>query len=96
MAHTKSQGAAKRTVNVPGKRRGVKKFGGEKVKNGNIIVRQLGTKFYPGANTSIGKDFTIYAVAKGTVSFRMKRINKKHKNFVDVITEEKKTTKRKR
>lgn len=70
MAHTKQQGAANRHVRRPGKRLGVKKFGGEVVIPGNIIVRQKGSKFHNGENTKMGKDFTIYATETGTVDFK--------------------------
>lgn len=70
MAHTKQQGAANRHLRRPGKRLGVKKFGGEVVQSGNIIIRQKGSKFHSGKNTDIGKDFTIFATAEGTVQFK--------------------------
>lgn len=70
MAHTKQQGAANRHVKRPGKRLGLKKFGGELVKSGNIIVRQKGSKFHEGKNTDMGKDFTIYATEAGIVNFK--------------------------
>ncbi len=89
MAHTKSQGAAKRNVNVVGKRLGVKKFGGQFVKSGNIIIRQRGTKFHPGINTELGRDFTIFAVAEGFVSFRNMRGYKQGQKLVDVLAEPK-------
>lgn len=85
MAHVKAQGAAKRTVQVVGKRLGVKKFGGEKVNIGTIIIRQRGTKFHAGKNAGMGKDHTIYAKAEGYVSFR--KMTKFHagQKFVDVL-----------
>jgi len=72
MAHTKSQGSVKTNKDSISKRRGVKAYGGEKVIPGNIIVRQKGTKFHPGSGTGMGKDFTIFATAAGTVSFKTK------------------------
>ena len=63
MAHTASTGSAKRTVQVIGKRLGVKRFGGQHVNNGEIIIRQRGSQFYPGINAGIGRDFTIFATA---------------------------------
>lgn len=87
MAHTKAGGAAKRTVNVAGKRLGIKKFAGEFVKSGNIIVRQRGTKFHVGKNTMLGKDHTIFAVADGYVTFRQMTGYKRAKKFVDVLPE---------
>ncbi|CAG1023478.1 partial 50S ribosomal protein L27, partial [Patescibacteria group bacterium] len=60
MAHSAATGSAKRTVDVAGKRLGVKRFGGQYVNAGEIIIRQRGSKFYPGKNTSVGRDFTIF------------------------------------
>lgn len=81
MAHTKSQGAVKGNRDSIAKRLGVKLFGGEKAVNGNIIVRQKGTKFHAGQGTRIGKDYTIYAVTDGLINFA-----KKHSDvFVEVI-----------
>ena len=88
MAHTKSQGAAKRTVNVAGKRLGVKKFGGQSVVSGNIIVRQRGSSFHPGKGTMMGKDFTIFATQTGIVSFRNMTGHKRGKKYVDVVNRE--------
>lgn len=85
MAHTKSQGAANRTVNVAGKRLGIKRFGGEFVHSGTIIVRQKGTKFHPGKNTGIGRDYTIFSTAEGKVSFRNMTGFSRNKKFVDVL-----------
>lgn len=83
MAHTKSQGAVRGNRDSIAKRLGVKLFGGEKAHNGSIIVRQRGTKFHPGQGTSIGKDFTIYAVTDGKVRFRKSRGDQ----FVEVLNE---------
>jgi large subunit ribosomal protein L27 len=88
MAHTKSQGAANRTVNVPGKRRGVKKFAGEFVKAGNIIVKQVGTKFYPGNNTGMGRDFTIFATTDGVVEFKRMNGHKRNQKKINVVPQE--------
>ncbi len=85
MAHTKAAGAAKRTVNVAGKRLGIKKFAGEHVQPGNIIVRQRGTKFHPGNGVMIGKDHTIFAVTPGFVEFRQMTGYKRAKKLVDVV-----------
>lgn len=85
MAHSASVGSVKKTVNVPGKRLGVKKFGGEYVKPGNIILRQRGSQFYAGKNTKIGRDFTIFSLTEGFVSFRRMTGYKRNKNFVDVV-----------
>lgn len=85
MAHTASTGSAKRTVDVPGKRLGVKKFGGENVKAGDIIIRQRGSNFYPGANTGQGRDFTIFAKADGVVTFRRMTGHKRNQKYVDIL-----------
>jgi large subunit ribosomal protein L27 len=87
MAHKKATGSAKRTVNVPGKRLGIKKFGGEYVKAGNIIVRQRGTKFHPGVNTMVGRDHTIFAVSEGFVAFRGMTGYKRNQKYVDVVAQ---------
>lgn len=76
MAHTKSQGKTNQKSNRPGQRRGVKKFGDQKVEVGQIIVRQVGSHFHSGPGTKIGKDFTIYAIKPGIVKF-FKKLGKK-------------------
>ena len=76
MAHKKAGGSTRNGRDSAGRRLGVKKFGGELVIPGNIIVRQRGTKFYPGKNVSIGKDHTIFAVKEGFVSFSKKSSRK--------------------
>ena len=70
MAHKKAGGSSRNGRDSIGRRLGVKKFGGEAVIPGNIIIRQRGTKWHPGENVGIGKDHTIFATAEGTVSFR--------------------------
>lgn len=72
MAHKKAGGSSRNGRDSAGRRLGVKKFGGENVISGNILVRQRGTKFHPGANVGIGKDHTIFSVIEGTVSFKTK------------------------
>jgi len=69
MAHKKAGGSSRNGRDSPGRRLGVKKFGGEIVVPGNIIVRQRGTKFHPGAHVGIGRDHTIYAIDGGAVKF---------------------------
>ena len=69
MAHKKGGGSSRNGRDSNSQRRGVKKFGGEKVRNGNIIVRQCGTKIKPGINVGIGRDFTLYAIADGFVVY---------------------------
>ena len=75
MAHTKSQGKTNQKSNRPGQRRGVKRFGGQKVDVGQIIVRQVGSKFHGGQGTKVGKDFTVYAIRPGIVKF-LKKLGK--------------------
>ena len=69
MAHKKAGGSTSNGRDSNPKMRGVKKFGGEKVLAGNIIVRQCGTKFHPGQNVGMGKDFTLFALTDGNVKF---------------------------
>ncbi len=70
MAHKKAGGSSRNGRDSPGQRLGVKKFGGEAVIPGNIIVRQRGTKFHPGVNVGMGRDFTLFAKAEGRVVFK--------------------------
>ena len=72
MAHKKGQGSTQNNRDSAGRRLGVKKFGGESVIAGNIIIRQRGTKVHPGDNVGIGKDHTIYALVDGVVRFERK------------------------
>lgn len=69
MAHKKGQGSTSNGRDSNGQRRGVKRFGGESVISGNIIVRQVGTKWHPGVGVGLGKDYTIFAVTDGVVKF---------------------------
>ena len=69
MAHTKAGGSARNGRDSPGQRLGVKRFGGQVVMPGNIIVRQRGTKFHPGAGVGMGRDHTLFAIAGGKVKF---------------------------
>ena len=73
MAHKKGQGSSRNGRDSNGQRRGVKRFGGEKVIAGNIIVRQLGTKFHPGKGVGQGKDYTLFALVDGQVELRPRR-----------------------
>ncbi|MCD5382622.1 50S ribosomal protein L27 [Candidatus Gracilibacteria bacterium] len=73
MAHKLAGGTAKNTRDSKGQRLGVKKFGGETVKSGNIIVRQRGTKWHPGKGVSLGRDHTIFAIRDGVVKFTIER-----------------------
>ncbi|OFX07786.1 MAG: 50S ribosomal protein L27 [Alphaproteobacteria bacterium RIFOXYD12_FULL_60_8] len=70
MAHKKAGGSSRNGRDSAGRRLGVKKFGGEAVIPGNILVRQRGTKFHPGTNVGIGKDHTLFALTEGRVAFR--------------------------
>ncbi len=76
MAHKKGVGSSKNGRESHSKRLGLKLFGGEFAKAGNIIVRQRGTKHYPGKNVGIGKDDTLYALADGIVTFKKGRLNR--------------------
>ena len=69
MAHKKAGGSSRNGRDSAGKRLGVKKFGGQEVIGGNILVRQRGTKFYPGTNVGLGRDHTLFATAEGRVRF---------------------------
>jgi large subunit ribosomal protein L27 len=72
MAHKKGGGSSKNGRDSNSQRRGVKKFGGEFVSAGNIIVRQCGTKFHPGENVGLGRDYTIFSLVDGNVKFERK------------------------
>jgi large subunit ribosomal protein L27 len=85
MAHKKAGGSSRNGRDSAGQRLGVKKFGGEAVISGNIIVRQRGTKFYPGANVGIGTDHTLFATAEGKVLFKT---GIKGRTFVHVVSPE--------
>jgi len=77
MAHTKQTGKARQHSQRAGKRLGVKRFGGQSVKAGEIIVRQRGTRFHPGDGTNMGRDFTIFAMNDGVVGFKT-RLGRKY------------------
>ena len=81
MATKKAGGSSRNGRDSAGRRLGVKKFGGESVLAGNIIVRQRGTKFHPGDNVGIGKDHTIFATTNGKVTFKKTRV----RTFVSVV-----------
>ena len=76
MAHKKAGGSSNNGRDSAGRRLGVKKSGGQAVIPGNIIIRQRGTKFYPGANVGMGKDHTLFALTEGRVEFATKRNNR--------------------
>jgi large subunit ribosomal protein L27 len=81
MAHKKGEGSVKNGRDSRSKRLGVKIFGGQAAISGNIIIRQRGTKFHPGTNVGIGRDFTIFALKDGVVEFRKTKL----KTFVSVV-----------
>ena len=76
MAHKKAGGSSKNGRDSKGQRRGVKRFGGQRVRAGNILVRQLGTRFHPGKNVGMGKDYTLFALIDGVVKFETRRNRK--------------------
>ncbi|MDX1574167.1 MAG: 50S ribosomal protein L27 [Methylophaga sp.] len=85
MAHKKAGGSTRNGRDSESKRLGVKRFGGESVLGGNILVRQRGTKFHAGRNVGIGKDHTLFATANGKVLFETKGAN--NRMFVSVVAE---------
>ncbi|MFM2486737.1 50S ribosomal protein L27 [Celerinatantimonas yamalensis] len=85
MAHKKAGGSTRNGRDSESKRLGVKRFGGESVLAGNIIVRQRGTKFHAGSNVGIGKDHTLFATAEGKVKFEIK--GPKNRKFVSVVAD---------
>ncbi len=86
MAHKKGVGSSRNGRESHSKRLGIKIFGGQKVIAGNIIVRQRGTKHYPGDNVGIGKDHTLFALTEGTVVFR-KKANEKSYVYVQPVAQ---------
>jgi len=72
MAHKKAGGSSRNGRDSAGQRRGVKRFGGQSVQAGNILVRQLGSKFHPGSNVGMGRDYTLFALIDGIVAFEYK------------------------
>ena len=84
MAHKKGKGSTKNGRDSESKRLGVKRFGDESVRAGNILVRQRGTRFFPGDNVGIGKDFTLFSKIDGTVKFQYVNKNNKRKQKISV------------
>ncbi|EKD51468.1 MAG: 50S ribosomal protein L27 [uncultured bacterium] len=82
MAHKKAGGSTSNGRNSPGQRLGIKRYGGQLVKSGEIIVRQVGTKYHPGVNVGLGKDYTIFAKIDGQVEFSRYSKTKKCVNVV--------------
>ncbi len=83
MAHKKAGGSTRNGRDSESKRLGVKRFGGEEVLAGNILVRQRGTRFHPGVNVGCGKDHTLFAKANGIVEFKQKGPN--NRKFVNIV-----------
>lgn len=83
MAHKKAGGSSKNGRDSEGKRLGIKRFGGQLVTAGTIIVRQRGTKYHPGVNVGMGSDYTIFATVDGSVSF--KKGDAKGRTYISVI-----------
>lgn len=81
MAHKKAGGSSRNGRDSNGQRRGVKRFGGQLVSAGSILVRQVGTRIYPGDNVGLGRDFTLFAKISGVVKF----VDKGEKKFVSIL-----------
>ncbi|MEM9085205.1 MAG: 50S ribosomal protein L27 [Pseudomonadota bacterium] len=86
MAHKKAGGSSRNGRDSNAKRLGVKKFGGQNVVGGNILVRQRGTKFYPGTNVGLGKDHTLFALEDGGVRFHKGKLGRRYVS-VDMIAQ---------
>ena len=82
MAHKKAGGSSRNGRDSESKRLGVKKFGGESVLGGNIIIRQRGTRVYPGANVGLGRDHTLFALAEGKVQFSSGKAGRKYVHVI--------------
>ena len=87
MAHKKAGGSSRNGRDSQAKRLGVKKFGSESVRAGNIIVRQSGTKWYPGDNVGLGKDHTLFALTDGRVCFRDGKLGRKYVHVEAIMPE---------
>lgn len=85
MAHKKAGGSSRNGRDSEGRRLGVKKFGGQDVISGNIIVRQRGTKWHPGDNVGMGKDHTLFALTTGKVAFRTKANDRTYVSVVPAL-----------
>ncbi len=81
MAHKKGQGSTRNGRDTAGKRLGIKKFAGQKVIPGNILVRQRGTTFHPGKGVGVGRDYTLFAIDEGLVTF----IKRQNRQYVEVV-----------
>jgi len=87
MAHKKAGGSSRNGRDSEAKRLGVKKFGGEAVRGGNIIVRQRGTRWYPGTNVGLGKDHTLFALTDGRVCCRDAKLGRKYVHVEAIMRE---------
>ncbi|WP_045216211.1 50S ribosomal protein L27 [Desulfonatronovibrio magnus] len=85
MAHKKAGGSSRNGRDSQGQRRGVKKYGGQSVRAGNILIRQLGTKVHPGENVGMGKDYTLFALIDGHVKYEKYTRKKRIKTRVSII-----------
>ena len=88
MAHKKGQGSTQNNRDSAGRRLGVKKYGGEFVRAGNIVIRQRGTKVHPGKNMGMGKDHTLYALVDGVVTFKKGRLDRSYVSIIPAETTE--------
>ena len=88
MAHKKAGGSSRNGRDSVGQRRGIKKYGGERVRAGNILVRQLGTRIHPGKNVGMGKDYTLFALVDGVVKYESYRKHRKRVTVVPFPSEE--------
>lgn len=87
MAHKKAGGSSRNGRDSAGQRRGVKRFGGQQVLAGNILVRQLGTKFHPGENVGMGRDYTLFALTDGVVQFERYTRRRKVRTRVNIVAQ---------
>lgn len=85
MAHKKAGGSSRNGRDSAGQRRGVKRFAGQVVRAGNILVRQLGTRVHPGENVGLGRDYTLFALVDGTVKYEKYKRNNRVKTRVSII-----------
>ncbi len=85
MAHKKAGGSSRNGRDSAGQRRGVKRYGGQKVLAGNILVRQVGTSIHPGKNVGVGKDWTLFALVDGEVKYEKYTRNNKVKTRVHIL-----------
>ena len=88
MAHKKAAGSSRNGRDSQGQRRGVKKFGGELVKAGNILVRQVGSTFHAGTNVGTGKDYTLFSKVPGHVKFSQKGNGKHKRKYISVVPQD--------